>query len=848
MDYKIPEKPTLDGIEHKWLNQWKEKDIYRFELPANAKRDLIYSIDTPPPTVSGSLHLGHVFSYTHTDLIARYKRMHGFKVFYPMGWDDNGLPTERRVQNFFGVICDPDLEYDPTFKAPKNNKEKTRISRPNFVQLCQELTKKDEQAFENLWRHLGLSVDWSITYATIDDLSIKTSQASFLNLVKQGLAYQSEAPTLWDTDFQSAVAQAELVDKEIKGAYHRLKFKTEDLNTVLIDTTRPELLPACVAVVAHPKDNRYKHLLGKYLITPLFDVKVPVLPHELADPEKGTGIAMVCTFGDLTDVLWWKELRLNLRAVLQKDGTFKKVEFESENFPSLNPQNANNFYSLLEGKNVLSARNQILSLLKEQNLLEGEPREITHSVKFFEKGDKPLEIIPTRQWYIKIMDFKDKWLDLGNQINWHPPYMKARYEAWVNGLTTDWNISRQRFFGVPFPVWYKVDSSGSILWDEPIFASETDLPVDPSVDHPSGYDPSLRGKPNGFVGEPDVMDTWATSSLTPQIAGKKVQDPDLFKAVYPMDLRPQAHDIIRTWLFVTVVRSYFDEKQLPWKNAAISGWVLDPDRKKMSKSIGNVITPMPLIEAHGADAVRYWAALGRPGVDTAVDEGQMKIGRRLAIKLLNASKFALGRIQQIPTFSLENLEPLDISLLLNLNDVISKATDAFEDYNYTKALEVTEDFFWDFCDNYIELVKARSYQEKHIPEVISAGSSLYYALTTLLKLFAPFMPFVTEEIWSWFNDDSIHLTRWPEQFVFNQGGQDLTVLFPKTTWALSEIRQAKTKHKKSVKFPVKKAIIHAFAQDNNMIKLALNDLKNAACAETLDFINDEESFVEVFFD
>lgn len=847
MNYKIPERPTLDGIEEKWINIWKKHNTYSFKPPKDFDREKIYSIDTPPPTVSGSLHLGHVFSYTHTDLIARYKRMKGYKVFYPMGWDDNGLPTERRVQNYYNVICDPSLEYDPNFVAKRSTSEKIKISRPNFVELCHELTKQDEQAFENLWRHLGLSVDWSITYATIDELSIKTSQASFLNLYKKNLVYNIEAPTLWDTDFQSAVAQAELIDKEIKGHYHLLRFHTEQNQTILIDTTRPELLPACVAVVANPDDSRYRHLFGKHLITPLFDVKVPVFAHHLVDPEKGTGIAMVCTFGDLTDVTWFKELNLPLRVVLEKDGTFKQISFGTEQFPSLNPERANKFYQPLLGHSVLSARKIIVEQLSQQGYLQGEPREITHSVKFFEKGDKPLEIITTRQWYIKIVPFKETWLKLGNELSWHPAYMKARYEAWVNGLNSDWNISRQRFFGVPFPVWYRVDENGNINWHEPILADYQQLPVDPSVVAPAGFDPSQRGQPNGFIGEPDVMDTWATSSLTPQIAGQKVVDPNLFQAVYPMDLRPQAHDIIRTWLFVTIVRSYFDEGKLPWKHAAISGWVLDPDRKKMSKSIGNVITPMPLLSSHGADAVRYWAALGRPGVDTAVDEKQMKIGRRLAIKLLNASKFALTRAENLKSTELTNLNPLDLSILYKLNEVIVKATNAFEDYNYTKALEVTEEFFWDFCDNYIELIKIRSYAQEETSEVYSSLSTLYNCLTAILRLFAPFLPFVTEEIWSWFNDDSIHLSPWPTPYKLEDSSAT-EQLYDAVKWALSEIRQKKTEAKKSVKFPLKEVTIHVPEKIGDLINLAIDDLKNASNTEIIKLVSDDSSFVEATFD
>ena len=817
---RVPEKPALDGVEGKWGNSWVQNKTFAFDK--TAAKENVYSIDTPPPTVSGSLHVGHVFSYTHTDLIARYQRMTGKKVFYPIGWDDNGLPTERRVQNYFGVRCEPTLPFDANFVAPNEPSEKQiPISRKNFVELCEKLTLEDEKVFESLFQTLGLSIDWNYTYQTIDKRARTVSQRAFLRNLKRGEAYQAEAPTLWDVTFRTAVAQAELEDRERPGAFHKIGFKKQNGENVYIETTRPELLPSCVALVANPDDDRYKELFGKTVITPLFDVEVPVVAHQLADPEKGSGIAMICTFGDLTDVIWWREFDLPTRGLIGWDG-----RIVAENPEWLTTEKAKQTFEKIVGKTSHTAREVLVAELKASGDLVGDPKPITHAVKFFEKGDKPLEIVTTRQWYIRNggrdQELRTKLLKRGSELNWHPEYMKVRYENWVEGLNGDWLISRQRFFGVPLPLWYKLDADGNPDYDQIITPDVNQLPIDPQSEAPVGFDESQRNKPNGFMGDPDVMDTWATSSLTPQIAASWELDNDLFNRVFPMDLRPQSHEIIRTWLFSTVVRSHLEENSLPWKNASISGWILDPDRKKMSKSKGNVVTPIDLLEEYGSDAVRYWAAMGRPGTDTAFDTGQMKIGKRLAIKLLNASKFSLSLNATLN--SADVTQAVDHALLNKLAQVVETATTSFDKYDYTRALEVTETFFWAFTDDYVELVKERTYGNQGEAAANSARAALGITTHTLLKLFAPFIPFVTEEVWSWWQEGSIHLQSWPKSSeIITDKSAGIDPL-NNVTWILSEVRKVKTENKQSMKAEVKTLEIWAKAEVIEQVKDAQKDL------------------------
>ena len=858
----VPERPTLDGLEQKWSEAWEREGRYRFDRAA--PREQVFAIDTPPPTVSGSLHVGHVFSYTHTDTVARYQRMRGKAVFYPMGWDDNGLPTERRVQNHFGVRCDPSVPYDPDFEPPEDLSEgdSVAISRPNFVDLCLRLTETDERAFEELWRRLGLSVDWSMTYTTVGRTAQRISQRSFLGLLARGEAYQLQAPTLWDVDFQTAVAQAELEDRERPGQMNRVRFHLADdggaagggRGEALIETTRPELIAACVALLAHPDDERQRGLVGRDALTPLFGTRVPVLTHPLVDPEKGTGLVMVCTFGDLTDVVWWRELSLPVRSVLGPDGRLADVPWGAPGWESDDVERARREYEQLAGRTINQARKRILELLGEAGELVGEPTDVTRAVKFFEKGERPIEIITSRQWFVRTIAHTQALLERGRELRWHPPYMRARFEDWVGGLTGDWCISRQRFFGVPFPIWYPLDSSGAVRYEEPIVAREEQLPVDPSTDVPDGYVAEQRGQPNGFAGDPDVMDTWATSSLTPQIAGQGGEDPELFQSVFPMDVRPQAHDIIRTWLFSTILRSQLDYDALPWRNAAISGWVLDPDRKKMSKSKGNVVTPMHLLEEYGADAVRYWAASGRPGADTAFDAQQMKVGRRLAVKLLNASKFALA---DLPLEGDALTSALDRAMIARLAGVVADATSSFESYDYARALERTEVFFWWYCDYYLELVKGRRYDSGETDSgragAASVSRALRRSLSIFQRLFAPFLPFVAEEVWSWWQPGSVHQAAWPtwdELALAGGAAQAGAGVVEDAALALAadvlhEVRKAKSQARRPMRAPVARIVVHDSAPRLDALSLAADDLRLAGAIATIDTAAADEFAVDV---
>ena len=846
---EIPKRYDHTATESRWQRLWDEWQLHRWD-PSRPRRQT-FVVDTPPPTVSGSLHVGHVFSYTHQDLLVRFQRMQGKNIAYPMGWDDNGLPTERRVQNVLGIRCNPHLPYDPEWKPEKVEGKKKditirEVSRRNFIEACGLITDEDERAFEHLWRRLGLSLDWSEQYASIDEHCRRISQLSFLDLVEKGQVYNHEAPNMWDIDFKTAVAQAEVEDRPQQGFFHDIRFAVEDGGELLISTTRPELLAACIAVVAHPDDERYQSLFGKYAVTPLFGARVPILAAEHADPEKGTGILMVCTFGDAMDVEWWKQSGLPVKQVIGRDGRLVKISFGQAPFDSVDPERAQRAWDEIAGLTAKQAKKRSAELLAEDDAfpgggaaLVGDLRPTDQMVKFYEKGDRPLEFVPTRQWFIKILEHKQALLAQGAKIQWHPAHMRTRYDHWVEGLNQDWCISRQRFFGVPFPVWYPLDEDGQPIFDQPVYATRDQLPADPMVDTAPGFDETQRDQPGGFIGDPDVMDTWATSSLTPQIQSYWGVDDDRHRTLFPMDVRPQSHEIIRTWAFYTIVKAWMHSNEVPWYHVVISGWILDPDRKKMSKSKGNVVTPEGLLDDWTADGVRYWAARARLGTDTAYDPGVFKVGKRLVNKVFNASRFVLMQLDRAAVGGelpgVEHIsEPLDLALVERLRGTIEAATGAFESFDYAAALQAAEDDFWSFCDHYLELVKLRSYAEEDSAERRSAVAALTWGLRAFLRLLAPFLPFVTDEVWSWrFASDegrerSIHTSPWPTaDEVAGVAAPERAGIFEAAVDLLAAIRGAKTKAQKSLRWPVARLVVTGPEEDRKALEIVLADVLRA---------------------
>jgi valyl-tRNA synthetase len=847
--------------ERRWYRLWQDWGVHRFEEAAAGQP---FVVDTPPPTVSGSLHVGHVFSYTQTDVLARFQRMRGRNVFYPMGWDDNGLPTERRVQNYFHVRCEPHVPYEPGLVLPMadeavRKQPARRVSRANFIELCLALTVEDEKAFKGLWQRLGLSVDWQLEYSTIDALARRLAQWSFLDLFRKGHVYQVEAPTLWDVDFRTAVAQAEVEDRMQRGAFHHLRFGVEGGGDFVIATTRPELLPACVGVAAHPDDERYRPLFGKRAITPLFRAPVAVFPSPLVDRDKGTGILMVCTFGDATDVQWWREEGLPLRQVVGRDGRLIPADFGPPGWPSLDPAAAVEAYGELVGRTVREAQKRIVELLREPRAsalgdarppLVSEPQPVEHPVKFYEKGDRPLEFITTRQWFVRILEHKQELIEAGERVRWHPDFMRLRFRNWTENLNLDWCISRQRYFGVPFPVWYGVGADGSTDFTRPLLADEAALPVDPANDVPPGYLESQRDVPGGFRGEEDVFDTWFTSSLTPQIATGWFTRPERHARLFPMDLRPQSHEIIRTWAFYTIAKALLHEATIPWRHVAISGWVLDPDRKKMSKSKGNVVTPLHLLDQYGADAVRYWSLAARLGTDTAFDEKVLKVGRRLVTKIWNAAKYVLSQTGADGPVS----HPLDAAFLSRLGDTVEKATAALEELEYAAALDVTERFFWSgFTDNYVEMVKGRARSETDAAGRASAVATLQLALGVLLRLFAPYVPYVTDEVWSWgyattSGRPSIHRAPWPAASELAASAGADGAVFDSACGFVETVRRAKSAAGATVGRHLARLSVAASPTTAARLAPCLGDLVAAARALGGDALRGREGLAEDAFE
>lgn len=740
---------------------WEQEKIYKFQ--ENSKTP-IFSIDTPPPTVSGKMHVGHAFSYTQQDFIARYKRMQGYNLFYPFGTDDNGLATERLIEK-------------------EKNIRAVDMSRQEFINIClKELDNNFRPRYIQDWKCIGMSCDFSLFYTTINKHCQKISQQSFLDLYKQGREYRKEAPTIFCPECQTAIAQVELQDKEQSSIFNDIKFKLKEGGEIIIATTRPELLPACVAIFIHPEDKKNKHVLGKKAIIPLFHHEVPILQDQRVAMDKGTGIVMCCTFGDQTDIEWYLAHKLQLKAAINKQGLMTELA------------------GRYQGQKIKEARKNIIEDLKKADLLIKQAP-IKHMVNVHERCHTEIEILNTNQWFIRYMDLKEQFLKAGSQLKWHPEHMKNRLDNWIKGLQWDWCISRQRYFGVPFPVWYCGNCQQEIL------ADEKQLPVDPLVDKPP-VKQCPKCSHSKFIPEKDVMDTWATSSLTPDIAiGLK---PHLRKKLFPMSLRAQAHDIITFWLFNTLVKSQLHYKKNPWKNIAISGWVLDPQGTKMSKSKGNIIEPQSIMQKYSADALRYWASSSKLGEDLAFHEKELVTGQKTITKLWNASKFSLSHLQNYAIKKPKKLETIDSWMLTDLNALVKSCTASFEKYDYQHARAEVDNFFWNtFCDFYLEIIKGRLYnpEKRGKQQQASAHYTLYQSLFTILKLFAPIMPYITEEIYQNFfkkteEEKSIHLARWPkydkkrENKKLEETGKEFLTI-------IKEARMFKTKNNKSLKEPIR---------------------------------------------
>lgn len=827
---ELPKKYNHKDTEAKWHKAWLEDKTYAWDQ--TQPRDNTFVIDTPPPTVSGILHMGHIFSYTQADFVARYQRMSGKTVFYPMGFDDNGLPTERLVEK--------------VKKIRGGN-----MPREEFIEICHSVVDEAEEEFRRLFRSIALSVDWDQEYQTISPHTRKISQLSFVHLWEHNHVDRHLEPTLWDPMDRTALAQADVEDKELPSTMNDLVFTLEDGKEVMIATTRPELLAACVAVFYHPDDARYQQYKGKHAITPIFGVKVPILADEQVDQEKGTGLVMCCTFGDQTDIHWWKTHKLPTRVIIGHDGKLGSLDTlgQGEDWPSEDLAKAQAAIAEITGLKIAAAREKMLELLSAAGVLKKQ-EEIVHAVKCAERSGHPLEILVTPQWFVKILDQKELLLKKAAECNWYPSHMKIRMDQWIEGLSWDWCISRQRYFGVPFPVWYskRAGEEGKILVAHP-----DDLPVDPLVDLPRGY------SKEEVEAEKDVMDTWATSSVTPQISSHGIAEgfgvnEERHKQLFPADLRPQAHEIIRSWAFYTLVKAHLHEDSVPWKNLMISGWCLAPDKTKMSKSKGNVITPVDLIEDKGADAVRYWASTSRLGSDTAYSEDVLKIGKKLVTKLWNAAKFAaihLQHIDEAPTTAKDDIsagritETLDKWAISRLHAAIAKATEEFERFEYCNARVAVEDFFWNvFCDNYLEMVKVRAYGEAEGTTKEgqrSVAYTIYHCLEAVLKLFGPFIPHITEELYSHIFDDqfeqSIHKSgTWPqaEDFVADtnadrsgEAGVEI----------LNAVRKLKADKNVSLKYPLD--YVHVTAADEGGqerdIQPIIQDLCYVTNADAIDW-------------
>ena len=762
---ELPKRYEPRETEKKWQDFWLKKKTYKFNKETKKK---IFSLDTPPPTVSGTMHLGHAMAYSQADFIMRFKRMQGFEIFYPWGFDDNGLATERFVER-------------------ENKIKSTTLSRKEFVDLCLKTTKKAEENIKAQFISTGISPDFDLTYRTIEPKSQKISQLSFIDLYEKGREYRAASPIMWCPECRTAISQVELKDKSLNSKFNDIIFKVGNKDLV-IATTRPELLPACVGLFYHPDDKRYKKLKGKKATVPLFNYEVEIREDKRVDIEKGTGIVMCCTFGDQTDIEWFKAHKLDLKIAISPVG--KMTELSGK----------------YEGLKIKDARKEIIEDLEASKLLVSQ-KDISHPVNVHERCDTPIEFMVSKQWFIKYLDLKKEFLKLGSQLNWSPKHMKVRYDNWVKGLAWDWCISRQRFFGVPIPVWYCKKC------DHEILADKSQLPVDPLKDKPITKKCPKCGH-NKFTPEKDVLDTWATSSLTPMIAAGWNEDEKLFKKIFPMSIRSNGHDIITFWLFNTVVKSHLHEGKLPWKDVIINGFLVDKNGEKMSKSRGNVIKPEDVLEKFSSDALRYWAASSKLGADLAYQEKELLTGMKLLTKLWNASKFVHMHLEDYKNVKPKKIDVIDKFLLSKVQGLISEVTNYLETYEFSKARASVENFFWHtFCDNYLEMIKYRIYN----PDIygkdkrVSAQYALFNSLYAIMKMFAPILPHITEEIYTLFfkpseKIDSIHLSDWPKPDL-KQVDKKLEENVSKVIDIISRVRKYKSENSLSLKAEVENLII-----------------------------------------
>lgn len=825
----LQKKYNTKETEEKWQKYWKDNNIFKFNWK-DTKRENIFSIDTPPPTVSGVLHMGHIFSYSQADFIARYWRMRGKNVYYPIGFDDNGLPTERYIEKIKGI-------------------KGRETPHKDFVNICKENIDIAEDKFEDLFRKIAYSYDWDEKYQSVSDESKRISQMSFLDLYEKGALYQKESPCIWDVVDGTALAQSELEDEELESQMNYLQFTTEDGEPIEIMTTRPELLPACVALMCHPSNfEKYK---GKNVITPL-GVKVPIIADEKVDKEKGTGFVMCCTFGDQTDIEWWKKHNLDLRIIISEIGKIKLDVVKDL---------INQDYLELNGLKIKDARAKILEILEKNGKITRNPEKIVHPVKIGERSKFPIEFLVVKQWFIKVLDIKDKLHEKASEINWHPKWTESRIHDWIDGLSWDWCISRQRFFGIPLPVWYskRKGEEGKVL-----LPKKEQLPVDPVLDLPDGY---TREE---VEAETDVLDTWATSSVSPNLCSQGINEnyysnKEKFEALgLPFDMRSHAHEIIRTWTFSSLVKAYYHQNTIPWKNLEISGWCLATDGSKMSKSKGNIIDPLKLIDEKGVDAIRYWTGSATLGLDTSYSNDVITVGQKLITKIFNAAKFAEMHLKNFDVNSFEGLQndlknnkiftTVDLCLIERMKEVLKEYNNYFENYEYYKALNVVENFFWDdFCDNYLEIVKVRCYgasgikyegmkltmKEELAIDIVqgSAVGTIYYIFNYLLKLFAPFLPYICEEVYSCVYEEEFNKFK----SIHSRGNgvkDDFVVnMDTKNQWtAIKAIVEKVRKYKSEKKISIKEKLECIYVEgDYGFNASTIEDLKDVCNAELIVF-------------